>query len=64
MATRLGYSVTHLGNTLGGDARVLAKALVAKAKDVPDGSNKTCLLGGGETTCIVNGTGTWITPPP
>ena len=52
-----GYAVQALGNTLGGNARALAELLVAKAAAVPAGSGKVCLLGGGETTCIVRGSG-------
>ena len=45
------------GNNLGGNARDLARSLVARAAAVPRGAGKICLLGGGETTCVVKGEG-------
>ena len=35
--------------------QALAKLLVARAAAVPSGAGKVCLLGGGETTCVVTG---------
>jgi len=47
--------LTHAGVFIFVFRQALAKLLVARAAAVPSGAGKVCLLGGGETTCVVTG---------
>ena len=53
-ARRLGYRAELLTRSLQGEARDVARQLVARARALPPG---TCLIAGGETTVTVRGRG-------
>jgi hydroxypyruvate reductase len=53
-ASRLGYRPELLTRSLQGEAREVARALVARARALPP---RTCLIAGGETTVTVHGGG-------
>ena len=53
-ARRLGYRAELLTRNLEGEARQVARQLVARARALPPG---TCLIAGGETTVTVQGRG-------
>ena len=53
-ARRLGYRAELLTRSLEGEARQVARQLVARARALPSG---TCLIAGGETTVTVQGRG-------
>jgi glycerate 2-kinase len=53
-ARRLGYRAELLTRSLQGEAREVARELVARARALPAG---TCLIAGGETTVTVRGRG-------
>jgi hydroxypyruvate reductase len=53
-ARRLGYRAELLTRSLQGEARQVARQLVARARALPPG---TCLIAGGETTVTVQGGG-------
>ena len=53
-ARRLGYRAELLTRSLQGEARQVARQLVARARALPSGM---CLIAGGETTVTVQGTG-------
>jgi glycerate 2-kinase len=53
-ARRLGYRAELLSRSLQGEAREVARGLVARARALPAG---TCLIAGGETTVTVRGGG-------
>jgi glycerate 2-kinase len=53
-ARRLGYRAELLTRSLQGEARDVARDLVARARELPP---RTCLIAGGETTVTVHGGG-------
>jgi hydroxypyruvate reductase len=53
-ARRLGYRAELLTRSLQGEARDVARQLIARARALPSG---TCLIAGGETTVTVRGRG-------
>ncbi len=60
-AERLGYSVQRLGTSLAGEAKTLGRALARAGRGVLDGvvdvPRPTCLVGAGEATVEVTGSG-------
>jgi glycerate 2-kinase len=56
-AVSLGYTVHRQDVPLEGNARDAARHFVALLRDLRDKPGKHCVLAGGETTCVVRGTG-------
>lgn len=63
-AVEMGFDTTILSSELQGEARVVGKELAAKAREVareflvsPSSARPICLIGGGETTVTVSGSG-------
>eukprot|EP00040_Diaphanoeca_grandis_P018772 m.98793 g.98793 ORF g.98793 m.98793 type:complete len:461 (-) comp27097_c0_seq2:36-1418(-) len=56
-AIGLGYTVFEFPRPLSGNAREEAQTLVTRLEELGQKGGRRCLIAGGETTCIVKGTG-------